>query len=883
MARQSRTRLALWILGGVWLWGFTNFGGVAFGHRCHLFALATLAAIWISWPSRSSTYRLTSWHLGVGLLLNSGVAFAPVAQLPGWMLAALVWSTWVVVGNALTEEPRLASLLPRILLAVALWQAGLGIWQGLNSELVRGTLRNPNHFAGSMAIGLGLASALTWQAWRQRLTPQTPTPQTPTPGFRHIAWLLGSLACGLLLWATMLSGSRGGLAVALGVLFFVYLRVRLRHWQLPTGQLDGRPRQLQWVALIGVWWLTVVAVTTWVMPRLDVDGLERRLLIYQSSIEMILDHPLQGVGPGLYRWALRPYQRFDTAKFFDHAHNDYIELAAEWGLPLALLVLFFVGRSWQRANAAVKGGEVNEGSTLALGVSVALLAPLAHAWIDFDLQIPVLLMQFVVLLVVANSFEVRLPKARPEGWRWRCRVVSSLMVVVLGILAIGRVETLAWAYGQARGSDRPSVIEDALKLAPKSPNLHFQLGMVRRDADAHRQPRAARYHLLEAVRLNPLSWRYRFELGRFYELMGRPSEALDAYLQALRLNPWDSDYQRRIGAFLLRLGAQPSKTPGTGASSQGRALLARAVVEDPRQLRQTGELLLSASHSPEDVVAWWPRDLAFRDPLLRLLCDRFAVHPEEAARGDGPLAELWRQWLDGGEPITIEQGDFYLRYLLQRQRETEARQQWIRLAQLDPQMADSALEVFESHGEVIWNGDFETPLHDGILSWRIPGPWRIPGSWRAPGSWRVPGGRQHVARRVLDEGIDGSTALSIDFDATANLDFKRLRQHLIVDPSAVYELEYYLRSDQLTPTSGLFLQVIEEVSRRRLFEGEAVSGTTAWQHGSGRVRVPAGVRRLVVRLAAGSAQDRMNPVGGRLWLDRVSMRRVVGPHGEGAQ
>lgn len=865
---MSRSRLALVLLAAAWLWGYAHLGGVPLADRIHLFVGTTVAAVLALWPSNSgrgltatgSKAAVSHWlALAVGLILYGGVAWGSIPQLPGWILAAVAWSTLIVVSRALDDEPRGMRWVLGGLLVMGLLQAGIGVYQGLEDQVVRGSLRNPNHFAGAMAATLGPAVALVWWSWRR--------------GRRR--WLLAALlVCGLLVSAIGLSGSRGGWATAALVLAFVYLRLRAT---CATGHGGHRRWPLGWrpMLVLGLGVGLAVAVTLWLRPRLEVDGLDRRLEVYLSSVEMIADHPWTGVGPGLYRWRYRPYQRFDTTKHFDHAHNDYLQAAAEWGLPASLLLSLFLAHRWSRAASAAglsvadeetpSRGEMDDGgrawdAAAALAVSAAMLAMAVHSLVDFGLQIPVLLMQLAALAALAGRFgkvggrqgassAAGSTASRSPAWG---AAVAALLVTAVAGWAVVRTGTVAWAYAQVRDSTTPRALERALEAVAESPTLHFQLAMLRRDSDVHRQPKTAHHHLQEAIRLNPHSWRYRFELGRFYELVGRPQEAWTAYRQALRLNPWDGDYQGRIGGFLLR----------RGETTLGRALLAQAAVDDRRSLTDLGRLILGDGASPRELVAWWPKEPAYLNDLLALLCRWAEGTP--GVDGETLLADIWRRWLEDGTDVSLEGGDFYIRHLQGQGLATEARRQWIRLARADPGIAAATVEPYAARQNFVWNGDFEAPLGSATFSWRFPAPPPGQAPWVAP------------YQGLEGQGLE-DTVLLFDFDGKPKIDSKEFRQQLVVEPATVYELEYLASSEGLVP--GFFLEVLDADERRGLFAGEVLADSTPWRSMKGRFVVPQGVERLILRLATLRGQ-RDVPKAGRLWLDDVVLRPLGGAQPE---
>ena len=51
---------------------------------------------------------------------------------------------------------------------------------------------------------------------------------------------------------------------------------------------------------------------------------------------MVKDFWLTGVGPGAYQRGMIVYQQSPRVVYFNHAHNDYVQVLAEGGLLLAI-------------------------------------------------------------------------------------------------------------------------------------------------------------------------------------------------------------------------------------------------------------------------------------------------------------------------------------------------------------------------------------------------------------------------------------------------------------------------------------------------------------------------------------------------------------------
>jgi O-antigen ligase len=92
----------------------------------------------------------------------------------------------------------------------------------------------------------------------------------------------------------------------------------------------------------------------------------------ESSLRMIRDKPLLGVGLGNWPTVYPAYATFDNGYFANQAHSDWAQWAAEGGLPFAFLMLYIAAWSFRGALRTVWG----------IGVAVVFVQCLA----DFPIQ-----------------------------------------------------------------------------------------------------------------------------------------------------------------------------------------------------------------------------------------------------------------------------------------------------------------------------------------------------------------------------------------------------------------------------------------------------------------------------------------------------------------
>ncbi len=163
-----------------------------------------------------------------------------------------------------------------------------------------------------------------------------------------------------------------------------------------------RRRTLNWrqIAAASAVTLTFVAIFTTVvgwdvlLERLErPDPFEVRQDLVQSTIAMIRERPITGFGLGTWATVYPQFAHFDNGQYANYAHNDWLQLTAEGGLPvLAALICFAV----LLLRPAIR-------STWGIG----LLILLVHAAVDFPLQKPALAGLFFVLSGVIATYEPR--------------------------------------------------------------------------------------------------------------------------------------------------------------------------------------------------------------------------------------------------------------------------------------------------------------------------------------------------------------------------------------------------------------------------------------------------------------------------------------------
>ena len=126
---------------------------------------------------------------------------------------------------------------------------------------------------------------------------------------------------------------------------------------------------------------------------------EYRTTIYAVSLSTLRSVFPVGGGFGSFvpLYAMHETPSVVTTAFVNHAHNDWLELVLEGGLPMAiLLVAYLVWYASATYNIWAKGRDISEDLLLkAASISIALL--LFHSFFDYPLRTPALMGLFALL------------------------------------------------------------------------------------------------------------------------------------------------------------------------------------------------------------------------------------------------------------------------------------------------------------------------------------------------------------------------------------------------------------------------------------------------------------------------------------------------------
>lgn len=137
------------------------------------------------------------------------------------------------------------------------------------------------------------------------------------------------------------------------------------------------------------------------MPR--EESLHERLRPVRDALAMIRERPWTGFGGGAFYTAFPRYKIESLQLPYNHAHNDYVEIAADVGLPGLLLLAGVALLTAMRVIQLMRDRSTPHVRGVAAGVGMGLLCALLHALVDLNLQINANAMTLTVLLAVVWS------------------------------------------------------------------------------------------------------------------------------------------------------------------------------------------------------------------------------------------------------------------------------------------------------------------------------------------------------------------------------------------------------------------------------------------------------------------------------------------------
>jgi hypothetical protein len=412
-------------------------------------------------------------------------------------------------------------------------------------------------------------------------------------------------------------------------------------------------------------------------------------------------------------------------------------------------------------------------------------------------------------------------------------------------LAIVAVPAAAFVFQTARvtvvetwaDSLDPTKLQRAISLDSSNAKLHYILAMIfLLSPDGINRDKSVQ-ELRAAIGLNPHVADYWSGLGKACYVSGDQPCAREAFQRAATLAPskpqyaWDAAMNRVI----------------TGQPGEAVADCRRFLQLQPDKAQDVFQLLGSRFQDAD--LVWNGLLESSPDASLKLAYLDFLT----AGGSVDVAARRWAEMVAANQTISFASVKPYLERLLSGGHYQEALGVWGYLARTRVVGGGARSDA----DNLVYNGGFEqAPLNTGF-------------------DWRY----QPQAFLDLDfsdsSAHSGTHALRLEFLLPKNLEYEAAAQLVPVVPGQSYLLTAYLRSENITSTSGPCLRVSDPKCPACLDTATAgVTGTTPWHEA--KVEFTAGAETDLIRISIWRPRSRTFPmeISGRAWVDDVALHAI---------
>lgn len=134
--------------------------------------------------------------------------------------------------------------------------------------------------------------------------------------------------------------------------------------------------------------------------NIDQDLAQGRGPLWNATIAMGLERPIFGHGWGSFETMIPAYRPRPTGLYYDHAHNEYLEVFAETGIIGLAVVSWLVGRFCLRVIASLRAHSTPTQHGLTCALAISITSVLFHSAADFGLRIPGIAFTFVLTVAL---------------------------------------------------------------------------------------------------------------------------------------------------------------------------------------------------------------------------------------------------------------------------------------------------------------------------------------------------------------------------------------------------------------------------------------------------------------------------------------------------
>ena len=351
-------------------------------------------------------------HIGAGYL-----SFEPYATRTHFLILLTCFIAFYFA-QVVSQDRRRKQFFIGALVALGTFEAFYGLVQYLSGwqqifayvkkfdlEEATGTYINRNHYAGFLEMILPFSLAFGFYEYLKLRGDRVSKINIGSLMAKSaVKRLVLSLAVSVVICAALIfSRSRMGMLAAASSVLVIFAFVTISRFHGRMGSLLG-----------ATFILLSICVAIWIGPGPIVSrfqtvneeyslGGQSRISMWRDALPLIKHHPWLGTGLGTFPIAYTSGQTAFLNQFVNHAHNDYLEIAGDLGIPAALILFASIIFILVHTMRSFLSGERDFDRIVALGCVGSIVAILLHSFADFNLYIPANALLFSAILGLAVS------------------------------------------------------------------------------------------------------------------------------------------------------------------------------------------------------------------------------------------------------------------------------------------------------------------------------------------------------------------------------------------------------------------------------------------------------------------------------------------------
>lgn len=410
------------------------------------------------------------------------------------------------------------------------------------------------------------------------------------------------------------------------------------------------------------------------------------------------------------------------------------------------------------------------------------------------------------------------------------RILISTLAAVLYLFLLWQVSgpLIAWI---ALAGPADADLGPALKYDGGNATYHYMAGRKSMDDFAAPDPEKAVAHYRDSLMKNPLQPGVWMEAAKAYRDLGKAAEAEHAFERAVRLSPNNAELMWEAGSFWLM----------NNMTEKALGALRQAIITDPSRQVRVYDLCWKLGLGNDLIMAeLLPGSYPHQRDYLKYLL---------GAKRYGQAEQVWNS-IDRDE---LEKEVFlsYVNQLISGRHYDKAWSAWQEITGM--LFGEKALSALDE--SLIWNRSFEQEILNGGFDWTI---------------------REAEGVDVfIDDSshMTGSRSLGVVFDGRHNPDIVFAQQVVPVSPGAQYLLRAQIKTDSLTTSNGVFLQVRGHDCQGIDRKSEVLTGSNFWREVSVSFETPSHCNAATVMIRRERSQKLDNKIGGTAWIDGVTLKQ----------